>query len=89
MPSLTTTLVRSCDGHFHSRPVICGYGVFEMKSYAFVAAEIVVAPPFVYIDQVVRSLTKRIQVSAQNSWVGKGGAFTGEIRQVIDFRLGL
>lgn len=41
--------------------------------------EIVVAPPFVYIDQVINSLTKRIQVSAQNTWVGKGGAFTGEI----------
>lgn len=41
--------------------------------------EIVVAPPFVYIDHVKNSLTERIQVSAQNSWVGKGGAFTGEI----------
>lgn len=51
--------------------------------------EIVVAPPFVYIDLVVRSLTKRIQVSAQNSWVGKGGAFTGEIRQATDLMLGL
>ncbi|KAG9443051.1 hypothetical protein H6P81_018905 [Aristolochia fimbriata] len=41
--------------------------------------DVVVAPPFVYIDQVKNSLTDRIELSAQNSWVGKGGAFTGEI----------
>jgi triosephosphate isomerase len=42
--------------------------------------DVVVAPPFVYIDQVKNTLTDRIEISAQNSWVGKGGAFTGEIR---------
>ncbi|PSS12050.1 Triosephosphate isomerase [Actinidia chinensis var. chinensis] len=41
--------------------------------------DVVVAPPFVYIDQVKNSLTDRIDISAQNSWIGKGGAFTGEI----------
>ncbi|GMH02988.1 hypothetical protein Nepgr_004827 [Nepenthes gracilis] len=41
--------------------------------------DVVVAPPFVYIDQVKSSLTNRIEVSAQNCWIGKGGAFTGEI----------
>ncbi|OIV92170.1 hypothetical protein TanjilG_30811 [Lupinus angustifolius] len=41
--------------------------------------DVVVAPPFVYIDQVKGSITNRIEISAQNSWVGKGGAFTGEI----------
>lgn len=41
--------------------------------------DVVVAPPFVYIDQVKSSLTDRIDVSAQNSWISKGGAFTGEI----------
>ncbi|GLT86115.1 hypothetical protein SLE2022_042770 [Rubroshorea leprosula] len=41
--------------------------------------DVVVAPPFVYIDQVKNSLTERIDISAQNSWVQKGGAFTGEI----------
>ncbi|KAK8935932.1 hypothetical protein KSP39_PZI013787 [Platanthera zijinensis] len=42
--------------------------------------DIVVAPPFIYIDQVKSSLVDRIDISAQNSWIGKGGAFTGEIR---------
>ncbi|XP_010941282.1 triosephosphate isomerase, chloroplastic [Elaeis guineensis] len=48
--------------------------------------DVVVAPPFVYIDQVKNSLTDRIEISAQNCWVGKGGAFTGEIsaEQLID-----
>ncbi|WOK92882.1 triosephosphate isomerase, chloroplastic-like [Canna indica] len=41
--------------------------------------DVVVAPPFVYIDQVKQSLADRIEISAQNSWIGKGGAFTGEI----------
>lgn len=41
--------------------------------------DVVVAPPFVYIDQVKNTLTDRIEISGQNSWVGKGGAFTGEI----------
>ncbi|GAB4853210.1 Triosephosphate isomerase, cytosolic, variant 2 [Ancistrocladus abbreviatus] len=41
--------------------------------------DVVVAPPFIYIDQVKSSLTNRIEVSAQNCWIGKGGAFTGEI----------
>ncbi|XP_028099712.1 triosephosphate isomerase, chloroplastic-like [Camellia sinensis] len=41
--------------------------------------DVVVAPPFVYVDLVKNSLTDRIEISAQNSWIGKGGAFTGEI----------
>ncbi|KAL8228387.1 hypothetical protein R6Q57_015971 [Mikania cordata] len=41
--------------------------------------DVVVGPPFVYIDQVKNSLTNRIEIAAQNSWIGKGGAFTGEI----------
>ncbi|OAY37291.1 triosephosphate isomerase, chloroplastic [Manihot esculenta] len=41
--------------------------------------DVVVAPPFLYIDQVKGTLTDRIEISAQNSWVDKGGAFTGEI----------
>lgn len=48
--------------------------------------DVVVAPPFIYIDQVKNSLTDRIGISAQNTWVGKGGAFTGEIsaEQLVD-----
>ncbi|XP_008788636.1 triosephosphate isomerase, chloroplastic [Phoenix dactylifera] len=48
--------------------------------------DVVVAPPFIYIDQVNNSLTDHIDISAQNCWVGKGGAFTGEIsaEQLID-----
>ncbi|KAK4765447.1 hypothetical protein SAY86_026537 [Trapa natans] len=41
--------------------------------------DVVVSPPFVYLDLVKSSLTDRIDVSAQNSWISKGGAFTGEI----------
>ncbi|XP_030523116.1 triosephosphate isomerase, chloroplastic [Rhodamnia argentea] len=41
--------------------------------------DVIVAPPFVYIDQVKNSITPRIEIASQNSWTGKGGAFTGEI----------
>lgn len=41
--------------------------------------DVIVSPPFVYLPQVIASLTKRVEVSGQNSWVGKGGAFTGEV----------
>ncbi|XP_020960148.1 triosephosphate isomerase, chloroplastic isoform X1 [Arachis ipaensis] len=52
----------------------------DVVPYNFVrSTDVVVAPPFVYIDQVKGSITDRIEISAQNSWVGKGGAFTGEI----------
>ena len=56
--------------------------------------DVVVAPPFLYLDQLKSSLTDRIELSGQNSWVGKGGAFTGEIsfescregeRLIVDF----
>jgi triosephosphate isomerase len=49
--------------------------------------DVVVAPPFIYLDKVLSTLTKRIEVAAQNSWTGKGGAFTGEIsaEQLKDF----
>lgn len=41
--------------------------------------DVVVSPPFVYIDQVKNSLTDKIDIAGQNSWIGKGGAYTGEI----------
>jgi triosephosphate isomerase len=41
--------------------------------------DVVVSPPYIYIDQVKNSLSDRIEIAAQNSWVGKGGAYTGEI----------
>ena len=55
---------------------------FWKKKFGYVGrnADVVVAPPFLYIDQVKSSLAPRIEISAQNSWVSKGGAFTGEIR---------
>jgi triosephosphate isomerase len=40
--------------------------------------EIVVAPPFVYIPQVVATIKPAYQVAGQNCWINKGGAITGE-----------
>ncbi|CAI7833600.1 unnamed protein product [Closterium sp. NIES-54] len=41
--------------------------------------EVVIAPPAIYIPLVKAELRKDFAVSAQNAWVSKGGAFTGEV----------
>jgi hypothetical protein len=49
------------------------------------AAEVVVSPPYVFIPVAKSQLRPEIQVAAQNCWVKKGGAYTGEVRLVLDF----
>jgi hypothetical protein len=39
-----------------------------------------VSPPFVFLQQVKGLLRLDFAVAAQNCWVRKGGAFSGEIR---------
>lgn len=46
-------------------------------------AEVVVSPPYVFIPVVKSQLRPEIQVAAQNCWVKKGGAYTGEVRLVL------
>ncbi|EFN54097.1 triosephosphate isomerase chloroplast type [Chlorella variabilis] len=41
--------------------------------------EIVVAPTFVHLDMVKKTLNPPFEIGAQDCWVGKGGAFTGEV----------
>ncbi|ONK62245.1 uncharacterized protein A4U43_C07F1860 [Asparagus officinalis] len=41
--------------------------------------EVVVSPPFVFLPLVKSSLRSDFYVSAQNCWVKKGGAYTGEV----------
>ncbi|KAL9226595.1 hypothetical protein vseg_002388 [Gypsophila vaccaria] len=41
--------------------------------------EVVVSPPYVFLPLVKSELRPEIQVAAQNCWVKKGGAFTGEV----------
>jgi hypothetical protein len=52
---------------------------------ALFAAEVVVSPPYVFIPSVKGQLRPEIQVAAQNCWVNKGGAYTGEVRLVLYF----
>eukprot|EP00270_Netrium_digitus_P014171 TRINITY_DN477_c0_g1_i4.p1 TRINITY_DN477_c0_g1~~TRINITY_DN477_c0_g1_i4.p1 ORF type:complete len:282 (-),score=89.88 TRINITY_DN477_c0_g1_i4:309-1070(-) len=49
--------------------------------------EVVVAPPFIFIPLVQSALRKDFAISSQNSWVKKGGAYTGEIsgEMLVDF----
>lgn len=41
--------------------------------------EVVVAPPSLYVESTRAALRGDFEVAAQNSWTGKGGAFTGEL----------
>lgn len=43
-------------------------------------AEVVIAPPFLYLESVRHHLKKEVGVAAQNSYIKESGAFTGEIR---------
>lgn len=45
----------------------------------FPVAEVVVAPPFVYIPLLEDILRPEFQIAAQNAWVKAPGAFTGEV----------
>jgi triosephosphate isomerase len=47
------------------------------SSYDFI--EVVVAPPSVYLEHVKKGL-KQGEVSAQNCYHEKSGAYTGEVR---------
>lgn len=42
--------------------------------------EVVVSPPFIFLPLVKSTLRPDFHVAAQNCWVKKGGAFTGEVR---------
>jgi triosephosphate isomerase len=41
--------------------------------------DIIVAPTFLHLQYVVDNIAPKYQVSAQNCWVGKAGAYTGEV----------
>lgn len=43
------------------------------------SVDVVVAPPSIYVDSTRQILRNDFAVSAQNSWISKGGAFTGEL----------
>ena len=41
--------------------------------------EVIVSPTFIHLPYVVENIDSRYQVSAQNCWVGRAGAYTGEV----------
>ncbi|RWW51585.1 hypothetical protein BHE74_00042049, partial [Ensete ventricosum] len=51
--------------------------------------EVVVSPPFVFLSLVKSLLRSDFQVTAQNCWVRKGGAFTGEVSAEMLVNLGI
>ncbi|KAK1383102.1 hypothetical protein POM88_020837 [Heracleum sosnowskyi] len=59
----------------------CWRGVWNIVS-VWIESEVVVSPPYVFLPTVQASLKSDFQVAAQNCWVKKGGAFTGEVYAV-------
>ncbi|KAG6531013.1 triosephosphate isomerase, cytosolic [Zingiber officinale] len=53
------------------------------------AVEVVVSPPFVFLPLVKSVLRPDFHVAAQNCWVKKGGAFTGEVSAEMLVNLGI
>ncbi|KAL5538213.1 hypothetical protein UlMin_045405 [Ulmus minor] len=51
--------------------------------------EVVVSPPFVFLPLVKDLLRPDFHVAAQNCWVKKGGAYTGEVSAEILVNLGI
>ncbi|KAL7082095.1 hypothetical protein ACP275_14G079300 [Erythranthe tilingii] len=51
--------------------------------------EVVVSPPFVFLPIVKTLLRSDFSIAAQNCWVRKGGAFTGEISVEMLLNLGV
>nr|AHA84226.1 triose-phosphate isomerase [Phaseolus vulgaris] len=51
--------------------------------------EVVVSPPFVFIPTVKTLLRPDFHVAAQNCWVRKGGAYTGEVSAEMLVNLGV
>eukprot|EP01018_Ginkgo_biloba_P021203 Gb_10499 [translate_table: standard] len=56
----------------------------DLNVFTFLG-EVVVSPPFVFLSTVKSLLRSDFAVAAQNCWVRKGGAFTGEISIVGKF----
>lgn len=56
-----------------------GRGLYTI---AYIYAEVVIAPPALYLIPLAETIRKDIKVAAQNSYIKNSGAFTGETRSV-------
>ncbi|KAF9674728.1 hypothetical protein SADUNF_Sadunf10G0157100 [Salix dunnii] len=56
---------------------------------SFDVVEVVVSPPYVFLPVVKNSLRPDFHVAAQNCWVKKGGAFTGEVSAEMLVNVGI
>lgn len=62
------------------------YIIKKLISYIYISlAEVVVAPPAIYLSYVRQNLPDTIGVAAQNCYKVPKGAFTGEIRYAFSF----
>ena len=64
-------LLSECSGLIHIADFVAGSIPSDV--------DVVIAPTFVHLSTVKQSISAPYLVAAQNCWVGKGGAFTGEI----------
>ena len=50
--------------------------------------EVVVCPPFIYLDKLTKIRTSKVKLGAQNAFYEESGAFTGEISALMLYDLG-
>lgn len=68
-----------CNGTKDSIATLCSTWKESGAGVAGGPVEVVIAPPSVYAVSAAASLPDGYQVSLQNTWTGKGGAYTGEL----------
>ncbi|KAF8364806.1 hypothetical protein HHK36_033221 [Tetracentron sinense] len=61
----------------------------EAEVHSEDVVEVVVSPPYVFLPLVKSLLRPDFHVAAQNCWVNKGGAFTGEVSAEMLVNLGI
>ncbi len=50
--------------------------------------EVIICPPFIFLDKLSKIRTSKIKLGAQNSFIGDTGAFTGEISGEMLYEIG-
>ncbi|KAL1535610.1 Triosephosphate isomerase, cytosolic [Salvia divinorum] len=67
-----------CNGNTEEvKKIVASLNAAQVPSQDVV--EVVVSPPYVFLPLVKESLRSDFHIAAQNCWVKKGGAYTGEV----------
>jgi triosephosphate isomerase len=63
-------------------------GIFFVKKTA-IKTEVVICPPFLYLEKLKKIRTSKIKLGAQDAFSGEVGAYTGEVSGEMLYNLGV